>query len=104
MARDGVFFLGSSIAFKHLRDGSSCTVAFSERMLGTGQTLAVLSVDQAGLYMLELGTGVDVDPSTCASLGTGDWYASREPNGSSGIMAIRCTTTTTRQMPPPGIA
>ncbi len=74
---DGVFFLGSCIAFKHLRDGSSCTVAFSERMLGTGQTLAVLSADQAGLYMLELGTGVDVAPSTCASLGTGDWYSQR---------------------------
>lgn len=76
-AADGVFFLGSSIAFKHLLDGSSSTAAFSERTLGTGQTALALSSGQAGLYMLELGNGVDVGVTACASLGTGDWYGQR---------------------------
>jgi prepilin-type processing-associated H-X9-DG protein len=74
---DGVFFLTSSVGFKNLIDGSSRTAAFSERMLGTGQPQAVLSQDQAGLYILELGNGVDVTPDACASLGTGDWYSQR---------------------------
>jgi prepilin-type N-terminal cleavage/methylation domain-containing protein len=76
-AADGVFFIGSSISMKHITDGTSCTAAFGERMLGTGQSAAAISDDQAGLYILELGTGIDVSPTACASLGAGDWYSAR---------------------------
>jgi prepilin-type N-terminal cleavage/methylation domain-containing protein/prepilin-type processing-associated H-X9-DG protein len=74
---DGVFFLASCVGFQNLLDGSSHTAAFSERMLGTGQTFLGPTPSQAALYMLELGPGVDVSPSACASLGTGDWYSQR---------------------------
>jgi prepilin-type processing-associated H-X9-DG protein len=74
---DGVFFLASRVGFHNLLDGSSRTAAFSERMLGTGQTQTSLTPDPPGLYILELGTGIDVTVAACASLGTGDWYSQR---------------------------
>jgi prepilin-type N-terminal cleavage/methylation domain-containing protein/prepilin-type processing-associated H-X9-DG protein len=74
---DGVFFTMSTIRFADLVDGSSHTAAFSERMLGTGLTLATLSTADVGFYILELGNGIDVSIGTCASLGTGDWYSQR---------------------------
>ncbi len=77
VAADGVFFLTSSIRFADLIDGTSHTAAFSERMLGTGLTVTSLGSGDSALYVLELGNGVDVSPSTCASLGTGDWYSTR---------------------------
>ncbi len=78
-AADGVFFRGSTVSFRSLTDGSSKTAAFSERMLGTGQALAqpAISQDQAQLFVLQLGNGVDVAVTPCASLGTGSWYGLR---------------------------
>jgi prepilin-type N-terminal cleavage/methylation domain-containing protein len=74
---DGVFYTTSTIRFADLLDGSSHTAAFSERMLGTGLTVASLSTADIGYYILELGNGIDVSTSTCASLGTGDWFSQR---------------------------
>jgi prepilin-type N-terminal cleavage/methylation domain-containing protein len=76
---DGVFYLTSAVRFADLVDGSSHTAAFSERMLGTGQMLNVptLGPSDAALYVLELGTGIDVSVPTCATLATGDWYSTR---------------------------
>jgi len=62
---DGVFYLMSRVRFADLRDGSSHTAACSERTLG------------AGLYILELGNGVDVSIGSCGSRGTGGWYSQR---------------------------
>ena len=76
-AADGVFFTMSSVRFQNLPDGLSHTAAFSERTLGTGETIATLSGDQIPSFILELGNGSDVSPSACASLGTGDWYSQR---------------------------
>ena len=77
VSADGVFFLASCIGFANITDGSSHTAALSERMLGTGLTLPTLSSGDIGLYILELGNGVDASVPTCASLGTGDWYSTR---------------------------
>jgi prepilin-type N-terminal cleavage/methylation domain-containing protein len=77
VAADGVFFLTSGIGFANIIDGSSRTAAFSERMLGTGLTVSTLSSADVGLYILELGNGIDASVPTCASLGTGDWYSTR---------------------------
>ncbi|MES1213291.1 MAG: DUF1559 domain-containing protein, partial [Singulisphaera sp.] len=76
---DGVFYLTSAVRYADLVDGSSHTAAFSERMLGTGLTLDVptLSASDAALYVLELGTGIDVSVPSCATLATGDWYSTR---------------------------
>ncbi len=76
-AADGVFFTMSSVRFQNLSDGLSHTAAFSERMLGTGVTVDTLSGGEDPLFILELGNGIDVSPSACASLGTGDWYSQR---------------------------
>jgi len=76
---DGVFFLTSAIRYSDLVDGSSHTVAFSERTLGNGQSLTLpnISPTDAQMYILELGTGIDVSVTNCAALGTGDWYNAR---------------------------
>jgi hypothetical protein len=77
VAADGVFFLISAIGYKDLTDGSSHTAAFSERMLGNGLSQLTPTPDPPGLYILELGNGLNVSPGTCAALGTGDWYSQR---------------------------
>ncbi len=76
---DGVFFLMSAVRYSDLVDGSSHTVAFSERTLGNGQTLTSpnISSKDAQAFILELGTGIDVSVTNCAALGTGDWYNAR---------------------------
>jgi prepilin-type N-terminal cleavage/methylation domain-containing protein len=76
MLADGVFFLESSVRFKNLLDGSSSTAAFSERMLGPGQTTTTLSPGQAGLYILELSNADPVGTTACDS-GVGNWYSTR---------------------------
>ena len=74
---DGVFYLGSKTAFKNLLDGSSHTAAFSERMLGNGIATTASLPSIPKLYILELGTGVDVEVVPCGTKGTGNWYAQR---------------------------
>ncbi len=101
---DGVFFLTSSIRFADLVDGSSHTAAFSERMLGNGLTATTQQVPDAQLYILELGNGLDVNLSTCATLGSGDWYAQRSAKWILGNMATRFITTSMRQIRSSGIA
>ena len=73
---DGVFFLTSAVRFRDLLDGTSHTVAFSERTLGSGVALGT-STPFDNLYILELGSGVDVSVGNCATQGTGSWYSQR---------------------------
>lgn len=74
---DGVFFLGSDIAFRDLTDGSSHTAAFSERTLGPGPPPGGSAPADPGAYMLELPGGADTTAEACASSGAGSWYGER---------------------------
>ncbi len=74
---DGVFYRESKIAFRHITDGSSHTVAFSERMLGNGQSVSTLPPDRADLYILELFNSSPVSPSNCQTPSNGTWYDAR---------------------------
>lgn len=68
---DGVFFLGSTIKFRDLVDGSSQTAAFSERTIGPGQV-----GDDHGRLILERPPGSDPSPTGCESA-VGTWNPER---------------------------
>ncbi len=68
---DGVFFLGSTIGFRDLLDGSSQTAAFSERTLGPGS----IGNDRPKL-ILEQPAGADPTTAACDSA-TGNWNTDR---------------------------
>ena len=75
---DGVFFEGSMISFRDLRDGSSNTVAFSEMLLGSG--LASLSGNppsDAQRELLLLPGGPPTTEGACTPSGAGSWWANR---------------------------
>ena len=75
---DGVFFEGSMISFRDLRDGSSNTVAFSEMLLGSG--LASLSGNppsNAQRELLLLPGGPPTTEGACTPSGVGSWWANR---------------------------
>jgi len=74
---DGVFFFESKIGFKHVLDGTSRTVAFSERMLGNGVTLPMLPVDQADIYILELSSTAPVSLENCRVAANGGGFSQR---------------------------
>lgn len=73
---DGVFFTDSRIRFRHLLRGSSHTAAFSERLLGTGQSPTDLALDQLQLLIRELPLTSDPTEAACTD-GTGEWYNER---------------------------
>lgn len=74
---DGVFYRGSSISFRDLTDGTTHTVAFSERTLGSGMATASSSPPHIERFMWELPLGVDPTPANCVAASSGDWFAER---------------------------
>ena len=70
---NGLFYVGSRIAFRDLVDGSSNTIAFSERLLGPG--VSAVGGFNEELSILELTT--DPTATVCASPSGGSWYAER---------------------------
>jgi prepilin-type N-terminal cleavage/methylation domain-containing protein/prepilin-type processing-associated H-X9-DG protein len=74
---DGVFFLGSAIKVTDILDGASHTVAFSERLLGSGQPTTAPPPEASWRYMWELPGGGDTTPTECRAAATGVWYAER---------------------------
>jgi prepilin-type N-terminal cleavage/methylation domain-containing protein/prepilin-type processing-associated H-X9-DG protein len=68
---DGVFFLGSTVGFRDLLDGTSNTVAFSERTVGPGQVGAGREE-----LILERPAGADPTAASCAA-GDGTWNPER---------------------------
>jgi prepilin-type N-terminal cleavage/methylation domain-containing protein/prepilin-type processing-associated H-X9-DG protein len=68
---DGVFFLGSSLGFRDLTDGSSQKAAFSERTLGPGAA----GSDRQRL-ILERPAGGNPRPADCDAA-TGNWFPER---------------------------
>ncbi len=74
---DGVFFKGSRIGFRDITDGSTQTVAMSERLNGPGlQDSGGLESDVQRL-MLEIPGGNDTTPAVCASPSSGNCYRER---------------------------
>lgn len=76
-AADGVFFKGSRIALRDLLDGSTLTVAMSERLLGAGTNgLNDVESDPARM-MLEIPGGNDPTPTVCSAPSSGNAYRER---------------------------
>ena len=74
---DGVFFKGSRIGLRDITDGSTQTVAMSERLNGPGlQDSGNLESDVQRL-MLEIPGGNDTTPAACASPNSGNCYRER---------------------------
>lgn len=77
MDSDGVFFKGSRIGLRDITDGSSQTVAMSERLNGPGvQSSSTIEADTQRL-MLEIPGGDDTKPTICTSSSAGDTYRER---------------------------
>jgi type II secretory pathway pseudopilin PulG len=72
-AADGVFFAGSRTGFRDLLDGSSNTMAFSERVLGPGRDG---SVNNRLDWILERPNGTEPTEPGCSG-GTGLWNSER---------------------------
>jgi prepilin-type N-terminal cleavage/methylation domain-containing protein len=74
---DGVFFKGSQIGLRDITDGSTHTVAMSERLNGPGlEDSGDLESDVQRL-MLEIPGGSDTTPTACASPTSGNCYRER---------------------------
>ncbi len=96
---DGLFFLQSRVGFKHVTDGTSHTVAFSERMLGNGVEYASTSLPGqfAGIYVLELFNSAPVSDSNCGQPSGGTWYEAR---GAKWILGNYGNTLYNHYLPP----
>jgi hypothetical protein len=94
---DGLFYLGSTVRFADVLDGTSHTVAFSERMLGTGHPPAVFNSRTTRLWMWELPGGGDPTPSTCLARSSGGWYDHR---GAKWILGNYGNTLYNHSLPP----
>jgi prepilin-type N-terminal cleavage/methylation domain-containing protein len=74
---DGVFFKASRIGLRDLIDGSSNTIAFSERLLGPGD-MENRPVDaNPAQLMLELQDAGDPTSGRCSSASAGETYRER---------------------------
>jgi hypothetical protein len=74
---DGVFFKGSRIGLRDVVDGSTYTVAMSERLNGPGtDESGGLEADVQRL-MLEIPGGNDTTPEACAASSSGNTYRDR---------------------------
>ena len=71
---DGVFYHGSATRITDIVDGSSNTAAFSESLLGDGQTPSGPPADPRRVVM-ELAGGADTTPGSCG--GGGTWSGQR---------------------------
>ncbi|WP_425615255.1 DUF1559 domain-containing protein [Anatilimnocola sp. NA78] len=74
---DGVFYLGSVTALKDVTDGTSQTVAFSERTLGRGTQVPATVMGEEQLAMREIAASVTPDSLTCGASGSGSWNHER---------------------------
>jgi prepilin-type N-terminal cleavage/methylation domain-containing protein len=76
---DGVFFFESHVGFKNITDGTTHTIAFSERPLGNGLEYASpnLPGQLASIYVLELFGTSSVSEENCQQPSNGSWYEIR---------------------------
>ena len=76
-AADGVFFLGAGARIRDIQDGTSHTVAFSERPLGNGQSISMITTEAAQRCMWEIPGGADTTSAACSPGSAGNWYGER---------------------------
>ncbi len=76
-AADGVFFKGSRIAMRDLLDGSTSTVAMSERLLGPGTNGPSAVEVEPSRVMLEIAGGKDPTSAACSAPNGGNAYRER---------------------------
>jgi prepilin-type N-terminal cleavage/methylation domain-containing protein/prepilin-type processing-associated H-X9-DG protein len=74
---DGVFYSGSKIRVGDILDGSSTTIAFSERLLGRGLPTGMGGSDSARVDMWEIADTTTTSPENCGSRANGTWYSLR---------------------------
>lgn len=95
---DGIFFKGSKIRFRDIVDGSSRTIAFSERTLGEEPTGSVPVDRQSSARIIrEIPGGNDTTAASCAASGTGDWNGER---GAKWILGNYGNTLYNHALPP----
>jgi prepilin-type N-terminal cleavage/methylation domain-containing protein len=96
-AADGLFFLGSAVRLEEIVDGTSATVAFSERLLGAGSGH---NPDEAGdlrRAMREFPGAADPTAAACESGGPGGWNHER---GAKWILGNYGNTLYNHALPP----
>lgn len=71
---DGLFFSGSKIGFRDITDGSSNTVAFSERLVGRGMVTSGGVHHATRFAMWEIGDVTEPTAQACTSRANGSWY------------------------------
>ena len=76
---DGVFYITSKVDFRMITDGSTYTVAFSERQLGNGLPQPATSRDNVQLVIWELNNSMPFGPTPCEApvSSSGSWYSQR---------------------------
>jgi prepilin-type processing-associated H-X9-DG protein len=72
---DGPFYTGSAVTIGEIRDGTSHTVAFSERLLGAGRAETGMRAELSPRFVLELPSG-DPAPAVCTA-GAGNCFSER---------------------------
>jgi len=73
---DGVFFSATRTRLRDIVDGTSHTVAFSERTLGPGAGVVPHHPDTAR-FMWEISSRAPTTPIACNSRANGSWYSVR---------------------------
>lgn len=101
---DGIFFSESKTRFRDIVDGSTHTVAFSERLVGSGTAKTSSYAGKPAVDMWEIGSVTTTTPIACAIVATVSGTSNEAKSGSWGIMETRCTITTTVRMPSNAIA
>lgn len=97
---DGVFFLGSSISFRDLLDGSTHTVAFAERLIGNGNVVSQGAGDSfvsARRLIREIPGAADTTTSSCEAIAPGAWFPER---GGKWILGNYGNTLYNHRLPP----
>lgn len=74
---DGIFFLGSKVRLGDIVDGTTSTVAFSERMLGEGVGRTSDDAGKSKLAMREIPAAVEPRADICAASDVGSWNHER---------------------------
>ena len=74
---EGMFTTNSSLGFRSITDGTSNTVAFSESLVGDGQSPSGSVPSDSRRAMFEVSGAAAPDPATCSAATGGAWNGQR---------------------------